>query len=230
MALILNLETATRICSVALAKSGEVLQQLETDQPNAHSRVLAEYVNKIFELEGLKPSEIDAIAVSMGPGSYTGLRIGVSTAKGLSYGLDKPLIAVPTLMAMAACATRSRKDADFFCPMIDARRMEVYTAVFDKDLNELEKTSASIIDGSSFQAWLDKGRVLFFGDGAEKCRDVIKHPNALFDSSIHPSATCVAEIAENKLKNGDTEDVAYFEPFYLKDFVAGKAKVKGLFD
>ena len=170
-------------------------------------------------------AELDAIAVSKGPGSYTGLRIGVSTAKGLCYALDKPLIAVNTLLAMANEVNRQNHSQALLCPMIDARRMEVYTALYDGELNELEKTSAKILEENSFDETLNQKQVLFFGNGADKFMALKTGvANAVFIDNITPSAWSVGLLANQAFLRGDFEDVAYFEPFYLKDFVATKPK------
>lgn len=177
---------------------------------------------------GLKPTDLDAVCVSKGPGSYTGLRIGVSAAKGLCYGLGIPLLSVGSLESMSNWAQANFKnelaDVSFFCPMIDARRMEVYAQLFDASLSELQPVSAEIIDENSFGSELEEGKVAFFGDGAAKCKDVINHPNAIFLEEFNPSAQGMISLAEAKFAAKQFEDVAYFEPYYLKDFVAGKPK------
>jgi len=198
------------------------------DQSYTHSEKLVVYIDEAIKLAGLKPSDLDAICVSKGPGSYTGLRIGVSAAKGLCYGLGIPLLSVGSLEAMANLAKTNFKNelagVFFLCPMIDARRMEVYTQLFDGDLNVLQPVSAEIINEQSFSSELAKRKVAFFGDGAAKCKETIQHPNAVFLDDFKTSATGMIELAENKFANQRFEDVAYFEPYYLKDFVAGKPK------
>ena len=166
----------------------------------------------------------------MGYGSFTGLRIGVSTAKGICYSLDIPLIAIPTLQAMSYGIIHNSKFIihNLYCPMLDARRMEVYYAIYDKDLNEIKPTCAEVITSESFNELLKENRVVFFGDGAEKCKSVITHENAIFIDNIYPSAKDMINLAETRYENKEFEDVSYFEPFYLKDFVAGKPRVKGL--
>jgi tRNA threonylcarbamoyladenosine biosynthesis protein TsaB len=232
MSLILCLETATKACSVSLGQNGNVLALKESlDERYSHSENLTLYIEEVCS-EGVhsdkqanvRLQDVDAIAVSKGPGSFTGLRIGVSTAKGLCYALDKPLIAINTLEAMAAGAiqkilTPKSLIPTLFCPMIDARRMEVYCAVYDEHLNEIKKTSAEIIEVGSFSDLLTKNKIYFFGDGAAKCRSKISHPNAVFVDGINPSAKCMISLAEKKFSEKKFEDVAYFEPFYLKDFV-----------
>lgn len=219
---ILCLETSTKSCSVALGKGGKLLALKESiDERHSHAENLTLYVEDVFRQAKIHLKDVDAIAVSKGPGSYTGLRIGVSTAKGLCYALNKPLIAINSLQAMAAgyISKLKTKDSGLFCPMIDARRMEVYCAVYDAQLNEIRKTSADIIDADSFSDLLQKNKILFFGDGAAKCRSAISHPNAIFIEDVNPSAQFMLPIAEKLFAEKRFEDVAYFEPFYLKDFV-----------
>jgi tRNA threonylcarbamoyladenosine biosynthesis protein TsaB len=227
MSLILQIETATTVCSVALAKDGYVLAFKEIDERNIHAEVLNIFIREIIVSAGLSFNDLDAIAVSCGPGSYTGLRIGVSTAKGLCFALNKPLIAVDTLSAMASGVTAQISDSGILlCPMIDARRMEVYTALFDHTGNMIEPVVALIVDEESFGARLQNNGILFFGDGADKCRIVLGHnPNVQFLSPFNNSATFLTQIALTKFENKQFEDVAYFEPYYLKDFIAGKKKV-----
>lgn len=230
MAYILCLETATQICSVALCDDNTVIQYKETELPNAHSKVLAGFIQEILRESGIQKTQLNAIAVSKGPGSYTGLRIGVSTAKGLCYGLDIPLISIPTLYAMAVGASHQTSEKGLFCPMIDARRMEVYAAVYDQALIPVQDVSAVIVEPDTFSELLKDNKMLFFGDGASKCKDLLQHPNAVFADHIKPSARNMAGRAFEKFTANEMEDVAYFEPFYLKDFIAGKPRVKGLFD
>lgn len=227
---ILLIETATTVCSVALGADGHIAAKRETDQPNAHSSKMNVFVGELFDETGLKASDLTAVCVSGGPGSYTGLRIGVSGAKGLCYGLNIPLIAVPTLENMAAGYYQLHPDyGGLVCPMIDARRMECYTAIYNSALSEEKTVAADIIEAGIYDRWLDSGPVVFVGDGAEKCRDVLgSHPNARFDTAYRISAVHMLPIAEARLREGRTEDVAYYEPFYLKDFVAKKSTVRGL--
>ncbi|MGZ3755270.1 MAG: tRNA (adenosine(37)-N6)-threonylcarbamoyltransferase complex dimerization subunit type 1 TsaB [Mucilaginibacter sp.] len=227
MSLILQIETATTVCSVALAKDGNVLAFKEIDERNIHAEVLNVFIGDLIVSEGLSFNDLDAVAVSCGPGSYTGLRIGVSTAKGLCFALDKPLIAVDTLTAMASGAARQISDQDtLLCPMIDARRMEVYTALFDHSAKMIDPVVALIVDEESFAARLQNNKILFFGDGADKCRGVLGHnPGVQFLSPFNNSAAYLTQIALNRFENKQFEDVAYFEPYYLKDFIAGKKKV-----
>ena len=222
--MILQIETATTVCSVALANRGDVIAFKEVDQRNIHAEVITIFIDEILKNAGVKYNELDAVAVSSGPGSYTGLRIGVSTAKGLCYALDKPLIAVETLEAMAeGMITRGVDEDILLCPMIDARRMEVYTALFDAAGNRVQATNAAIIDESSFSAQLEQSKILFFGDGAPKCRETLSgNTNALFIDNFTNSAAHLTKKAYQKFQAGQFEDVAYYEPFYLKDFLITK--------
>jgi tRNA threonylcarbamoyladenosine biosynthesis protein TsaB len=226
---ILHIDSTTLTCSVTVSRHAEALATIEThDQKYSHAEKLVVYIDGSLKQAGLKPSDLDAVCVSKGPGSYTGLRIGVSAAKGLCYGLGIPLLSVSSLESMTYLAKKEFQselaDVSFFCPMIDARRMEVYTQLFDANLNEVEPVSAMIIDQNSFAAELDLGKVVFFGDGAAKCKELINHPNAVFLDDFNPSARGMIALAEKKFAEKQFEDVAYFEPYYLKDFVAGKPK------
>ena len=224
MSLILQIETATTSCSVALAKDGQVLAFQEIDQRNIHAEVITLFIDQLLKQTNTAYTDIDAVAVSCGPGSYTGLRIGVSTAKGLCFALDKPLIAVNTLAAMAKGITNDLMDADMLlCPMIDARRMEVFTAIYSITGAVIKPTAAEIIDENSFADILATNSVMFFGDGAEKCGDYLgRNPNAIIKPGFINSAVHLSEIAAAKFEKAEFEDVAYFEPYYLKDFIAGK--------
>lgn len=234
MAKILNIETSTGVCSIALSIDGEVVAIEESFTKNSHAELVTLFSQKVVTDAGLKFDDLDAISVSKGPGSYTGLRIGVSTAKGFSFGLEIPLISIGTLAAMAEgikskISTENDLASTLFCPMIDARRMEVYTALFSNTLDEVEPTTAKIIDKDSFSDQLSTHKLIFAGDGAAKCKEVLGlQSNAVFLENFHPSATYLAKIAEQKFLNKEFEDTAYFEPYYLKDFVAGIPKVKGL--
>lgn len=236
---ILLIETATQICSVALAVDGKVVARRESDTPNAHSTCLSVFIDEVLKESHLTSRDLGAVCVSAGPGSYTGLRIGVSTVKGFCYALGIPLLSVPTLLSMAALYYRQHPDYHgLVCPMIDARRMECYTMIVERELrmkNEelriLRDTSADVIEAGCFDEWLNRGEVMFIGDGAEKTKDILgAHPNARYDNSFRLSAEGMLELAESRLRDGKTEDVAYFEPFYLKDFVAKKSVVHGLRD
>lgn len=232
MSKILCIETSTPVCSVAIIDEISVISYQETDKKNSHSEILTVFIEDLLKEVNLKFTDLDAIAVSKGPGSYTGLRIGVSTAKGLCYALDIPLIAINTLQSMASGMIEKYQDKIqtpyYFVPMIDARRMEVYSAIYDINLNIVRKTEAEIIDESSFSEYLEKNKMIFFGDGSDKCKEVLNHQNALFEENIMPSAVYMAKLVNDKFIKQEFEDVAYFEPFYLKDFIAGIPKVKGL--
>ena len=218
---ILNIETSTKACSVAIHNDGKLLNCKESvTEEFSHSEKLLLFISDVMNESRISFSQLNAVAVSMGPGSYTGLRIGVSTAKGLCYALDIPLISVSTLQAMAY-GMLSVSKADLFCPMIDARRMEVYSAFFDSDNIMVREVQADIVDGFSYDVELRK-KVIFFGDGSDKLKDVIKHKNAIFQSDFYPSAEFIGVLSYNKFVESNFEDVAYFEPYYLKDFVAGK--------
>eukprot|EP01012_Entosiphon_sulcatum_P007118 TRINITY_DN13540_c0_g1_i1.p1 TRINITY_DN13540_c0_g1~~TRINITY_DN13540_c0_g1_i1.p1 ORF type:complete len:232 (+),score=31.78 TRINITY_DN13540_c0_g1_i1:579-1274(+) len=225
MAKILQIETATAICSVALSVNGETVSFKEEQGQNLHAANLTLFIDEVVKTAGISYNELDAIAVSKGPGSYTGLRIGVSTAKGLCYALDKPLIAIETLEMMAAgFLAKNPTYSGLICPMIDARRMEVYTSVFDTQLNVLLPTEAKIIDDTSFADLLSQQTITFLGDGAAKCADVLTHVNAKFENANFNSATYMSKLANEAFDKDNFEDVAYFEPFYLKDFVVTQSK------
>lgn len=223
--MILQIETATSACSVALSHNSELLACREVDQRNVHAEKITLFIDEVLAIAEIGYNDLDAIAVSCGPGSYTGLRIGISTAKGLCFALNKPLIAVGTLEAMAQ-GMKGKEDLAanaLLCPMIDARRMEVFTAVFDRSGNKLRPVSADIIDADSFSDLLLDRQIIFFGDGAAKCRSMLGHnSNALFIDDFVNSARYLTRIATEKFLSNDLADVAYFEPFYLKDFIAGK--------
>ncbi|MEJ5995454.1 tRNA (adenosine(37)-N6)-threonylcarbamoyltransferase complex dimerization subunit type 1 TsaB [Pedobacter sp. Du54] len=228
MPTILQLETATPVCSVALSINGKTVALKEETAQNIHASKLTLFINDVMEQAGIKFSDLDAIAVSKGPGSYTGLRIGVSTAKGLCFALDKPLIGINTLSMIAAGFLAEQPDyKGLICPMIDARRMEVFTAIFDYNLMEVEATNAKIIDDSSFLALLDTYEMAFIGNGAEKCSSTIQHKNAKFLTTNYNSASNMTLLANVAFTSKNFEDVAYFEPFYLKDFVFTVPKKKG---
>jgi tRNA threonylcarbamoyladenosine biosynthesis protein TsaB len=227
---ILQIETATASCSVALSSGGEVLAFKEVNSRNVHAEVITRFVEDVLAVAGIAYHQLDAVAVGCGPGSYTGLRIGISTAKGLCFALDKPLIAVDTLEAMVfGVINYAGEVVDkslLLCPMIDARRMEVYTAVYDASGNNIQPTSAAIIGEDSFKALLADNKILFFGDGAEKCQTFLgANPNAQFLPGFTNSALHLTKRALEKFNKKEFEDVAYFEPYYLKDFIAGKKVV-----
>ncbi|HTN69122.1 MAG TPA: tRNA (adenosine(37)-N6)-threonylcarbamoyltransferase complex dimerization subunit type 1 TsaB [Dysgonamonadaceae bacterium] len=225
---ILHIETATHVCSCALSCNGELVFNRESYEPQSHATLLGVFVEEAVKFSHKKDIQIHAVSVSSGPGSYTGLRIGVSEAKGIAYGLDAKLIALPTLEIMAKTVSETIDGEVLLCPMIDARRMEVYTAVFDSSMNQIEPVSAKIIDEKSFMNLLDKHKVAFFGDGAFKCKEVISHPNAVFIPDVHPLASEMISLSMAAYRSAKFEDIAYFEPFYLKDFVATKPKNKVL--
>lgn len=228
MGLILNIDTATSVCSVALAKGGEIIDIKENNEGLNHSVLLGTYIDEILNENHITAHQLDAVAISMGPGSYTGLRIGVSMVKGLCFGAGKPMIAVPTLQALSqSVSSRIQEDA-LYCPMIDARRMEVYTALFDKDNHTVIDTKAEIIDENSFTDLLARQTVYFFGNGSDKVREILSSPNARFIEKVETSASHLTKIAEQYFNQGQFVDVAYFEPFYLKDFIATTPKKKVL--
>ena len=220
MALLLCIETATTNCSVALAKDGVVIALKEDyNKQYSHAERLHIFIQEILKENRFSPEDLDAVAVSKGPGSYTGLRIGVSAAKGLCFSLDVPLISVPTLTSLAHQV--SKEAGDFIFPLLDARRMEVYTAGFDSDKREIMVTQAKILDETSFDDYLEKGVVSFIGDGVEKFKNICTHRNARFIEEKLPSAREMAVLAHEKFLGEEFEDVAYFEPYYLKDFLLG---------
>ncbi len=232
MALILHIETATPTCSVALGKNGKLLALKENNEGMKHASHLTVFIQQLLQENKLSASHLDAVSVSMGPGSYTGLRIGVSTAKGICYAGKVPLIAIGTLRAMVETLQNSDafnekvKDTTqvYYCPMIDARRMEVYTALYNEKLKPVQAVSAKIINENSFSKELSQHKIVFWGSGSSKCKEIISHPNALFLENIHASATGMLKMAEEKLNNNEVENTAYFDPFYLKDFVATNPK------
>ncbi|WGH74471.1 tRNA (adenosine(37)-N6)-threonylcarbamoyltransferase complex dimerization subunit type 1 TsaB [Tenacibaculum tangerinum] len=222
MVAILNIETATKNCSVSIASDGEILAIQELNDGNySHAEKLHPFIQQVIKEAKLSFDEIDAIAVSKGPGSYTGLRIGVSAAKGLCFALGKPLIAVETLQSLAC---KVHVDEGLIVPMLDARRMEVYAAVYNANYEQVREIKAEIINNDSFKEYLSQGKVYFIGDGTAKCKEVITHKNAVFIDREFPSAKEMANRSFDKYKKNDIEDVAYFEPFYLKDFVATPEK------
>jgi len=226
---IILIETSTALCSTALVRDGKVISYKESKEPKAHASLTAVFVDEMLKENGMSPKDCSAVCVSMGPGSYTGLRVGVSTAKGLCFGGGLPLLAVGTLDTLVSQAAESRREESYewkyIIPMIDARRMEVYTATFSPDGRQLSETAPAIIDETSFAGQLSEGPVLFIGDAADKCSKVIKHPNASFIQCC-PKASAMAIPAIKEFKAKNFRDVAYFEPFYLKEFVATVSKKK----
>ncbi|MEP3838262.1 MAG: tRNA (adenosine(37)-N6)-threonylcarbamoyltransferase complex dimerization subunit type 1 TsaB [Algibacter sp.] len=221
---ILNLETATSNCSVSLSKDGKtIVLKEDNDKSYSHAERLHVYIDAVLKEANITLNDLDAIAVSKGPGSYTGLRIGVSAAKGLCFALNKPLIAIPTLDALAY---QVKMNDGIIVSMLDARRMEVYSAIYNSDCNQIRETQAEILDDTSFNNYLDEGKVYFIGNGVEKTKTLIEHANAVFVDNKLPSANEMSVLAFKKYKEDNFEDVAYFEPYYLKDFVALKPKAK----
>ena len=226
MAKILSIESSGDVCSVALGIDGKLVSMKEKKERNIHSKILTVYIEELFKESSINIEDIDAVAVSKGPGSYTGLRIGVSAAKGIAYGRDIPLISISTLKSMALGMKNKYEQENrnteniLFCPMIDARRMEVYSAFYDSELNKIKNISADIIDENSYDKFLLENKLIFFGDGADKCHNTINHENAIFRNDIFSSAAYMIKLAEEKYNNSNFENTAYFEPFYLKDFIA----------
>ncbi len=223
MAFLLNIETSTTVCSVSLSEGPQLVAFREINNGFTHAENLHLFVNEILEESGTTLSSVVAIAVSCGPGSYTGLRIGVSAAKGFAYALGLPLISIDTLRILANHPFVNRNAGDFFCPMIDARRMEVYCALYDHTLSQEQPTEALIVDEQSIKKYTAYQKVCFFGDGMAKCTQILdKLPGAAFIEGVIPSAKNMPVLAWEKFKNKEFEDLAYFEPFYLKDFLLAK--------
>ena len=232
MATILCIETGTDICSVGIAREGEIVSMLESDEGRDHARKVGVFVDELLRTTGISPDEIDAVAVGKGPGSYTGLRIGVSFAKGLCYGLQKPLIAVGSLDALTAVAREDYEagivdvenwEQARLCPMVDARRMEVYAQVFDSAGAPLTDVAAEVVTDESFAEWRKEGNFVIFGNGAAKCTEVLTDAVLV---NVIPSVRGIAPLAQRAFDEGRFEDIAYFEPFYLKDFVVTTSKKK----
>ncbi|UII21972.1 tRNA (adenosine(37)-N6)-threonylcarbamoyltransferase complex dimerization subunit type 1 TsaB [Fulvivirga ligni] len=226
MALILSIETATPICSVAVYNNNELLGSQTLYMEKSHSGMLTPVIDTLIKQCGFNMSDLDAVAVSGGPGSYTGLRIGVSTAKGICFSLDIPLISVNTLQAMAVGMQKYNTQNALLCPMLDARRMEVYSMVVDENLMELESTRPVVVDELSYTYFLNDREIIFFGNGAGKCREVITHPNAKFIELPVMNAENVGVIANVKFSEQEFENVAYYEPYYLKEFRVSTPKAK----
>ncbi len=230
MSLILCIETGTDICSVGIAKDGEIISLRESEEGRDHASKVALFAQELFEQTEIDPNDLDAVAVGMGPGSYTGLRIGVSFAKGICYALGKPLIAVESLLMLTQLACENYETSVFevenweqtrLCPMIDARRMEVYTQIFNSKGEAINNVAAEIIDQDSFAKYNDGTPFLIFGNGAAKCCETLPWVQYI---DVKPSAAGLGRMAQKKFDNGEFEEIAYFEPFYLKDFVVTKAK------
>jgi tRNA threonylcarbamoyladenosine biosynthesis protein TsaB len=231
MALILNIETTTKVCSVSLSQDANIIAIEESTLGNNQSLLLSSFIENIFKKVELKITDIDAIAISKGPGSYTGLRIGVSMAKGLCYALEKPLISVNTLQSMASSMSKNLKEKDItedylLCPMIDARRMEVYSAIYDMNNKLIRETKAEIISKDSFIEYLDSYKILIFGDGAAKCKTILTHSNIISYENFIVSSQSLAPLAEYKYQRKEFENTLYFEPYYLKDFMTTIPKNK----
>lgn len=228
MAAILSIETSTRVGSVALHVEGQLLLYHENFVEKSHSEGLVKNIGNLLDEARLKPADLDAVAVSKGPGSYTGLRIGISAAKGLCYGHNLKLISVDTLLSMAYEVNALGISDGYYCPMIDARRMEVYCGLFDRELACANGVQAVVVDQESFSEHLAAHRIYFFGNGAKKCRETLRHPNAVFISGVYPKAKNIGHLACSKLAGNDIENLAYFEPYYLKEFIAKKPSGKNL--
>lgn len=228
MSCILHIETSTEVCSVALSQDGATIFSQEDFEGLQHAVKLGVFVDEALSFADSHAIPVDAVAVSCGPGSYTGLRIGVSMAKGICYGREIPLIGIPTLevMCVPILLRHELPEDALLCPMIDARRMEVYATIYDRALKTIRPTSADIVDENSYLEYLEKHPVYFFGNGSAKCREKITHPNAHFIDNIRPLAKMMFPLAEKAVALEDYKDVAYFEPFYLKEFVATVSKSK----
>ncbi len=227
MSCILHIETSTRVCSVALSQDGALLFHQEDLDGPSHSVSCGIFVEEALSFANSHAIPVDAVAVSQGPGSYTGLRIGVSTAKGVCYGRNLPLLAIPTHQIMCVPVLLGKEELPedaLLVPMIDARRMEVYATIYDRALHAQRPIQADVVTADSYIEYLNRGPVYFFGDGAEKCAQIITHPNAHFLSGIHPLASNMFPLAERAMACYDFQDVAYFEPYYLKEYVATLSK------
>jgi tRNA threonylcarbamoyladenosine biosynthesis protein TsaB len=222
MALLLSLESSTTTCSAALHEHGKLIIDREILTPQVAASQLVPLVDELFQASGIQKKNLNGVVISGGPGSYTGLRISTSTAKGICYALDIPLISLNTLHVLAASMSE-KNTSGLQCPMIDARRMEVYTCLLTRDGEELEPVQPMVIDEQSFLAYLNNGPVVFFGNGAAKCKEVIRHPNAAFVDGLHPRAAAMGTAAFRKFEKGELADVRTFEPSYLKEF---KVKTK----
>lgn len=227
MACILHIETSTDVCSVAVSQDGACIFHEEDHSGPNHAVKSGTFIDEALSFIDSHLIPLDAVAISSGPGSYTGLRIGVSTAKGICYGRDVKLISVPTLQLLCVpvlLLEKVQEEDALLCPMIDARRMEVYAQLFDRSLHEVRPIQADIVDGETYRQYLDQHPVYFFGNGAAKCMETINHPNAHLIENVEPLAKWMFPLAEKKFLNEQYEDVAYFVPFYLKDFVAKMPK------
>jgi tRNA threonylcarbamoyladenosine biosynthesis protein TsaB len=223
MSLILSLDTSTPICSAALHEEGQLVIAKEIHEGQVHGARLAPMIKDLFVASGRDQKELKAVSVTSGPGSYTGLRIGTSTAKGICYALNIPLIACDTLTVLATHVRDMGVADGLLCPMLDARRMEVYCAVFNSKLEVILPVEAKIVDGESFSEMLLNHKMIFFGDGSAKCKQVLQHDNAHFLNDIFPSGAALGPIAWKKFQAGETEDLVHFEPIYLKEFLIKKS-------
>lgn len=226
MACILHIDTSTDVCSVAVSEDSHVIFEQEDHTGPNHAEQLGRFVDEALSFTDNHAIPFDAVAVSGGPGSYTGLRIGVSMAKGICYARNLKLISVPTLelLCVPVLLRELVEEGALLCPMIDARRMEVYAGLYDRGLKTVRPVSADVVSAETYKQWLDEQPVYFFGGGAKKCMEPINHPNARYIDGIEPLAKWMQPLAERRLMNGQTEDVAYYVPFYLKDFVAKMPK------
>ena len=227
MATILSIETSTNVCSVAVAQDNHVIFHNEDLNGPSHAVQCGLFVEEALSFAESHAIPLDAVAVSEGPGSYTGLRIGVSMAKGVAYGRDIPLISIPTLQLLCVPVLLYHEEIpenSLLVPMLDARRMEVYSAVYDRALKEVRGIEANIVEAETYLEYLERGPVVFFGNGSAKCKEVISHPNAIFIDNIHPLASNAGPLVEHRIRRGEIVSTAYFEPFYLKEFQATKPK------
>ena len=226
MACILHIDTSTEVCSVAVSEDSHVIFKQEDHGGGRHAELLGTFVDEALSFTDSHAIPFDAVAVSGGPGSYTGLRIGVSMAKGVCYARNLKLISVPTLelLCVPVLLREQVEEGALLCPMIDARRMEVYAGIYDRALKQVREVGADVVDAETYKEWLDRQPVYFFGNGAGKCMETINHPNARYIEGVEPLARWMQPLAERRLMNGQTEDVAYYVPFYLKDFVAKRPK------
>ena len=226
MSCILSIETSTDVCSVAVSEDGACIYHEEDFSGPNHAERLGSYIDEALSFADSHAIPLDAVAVSCGPGSYTGLRIGVSMAKGICYAINLPLIAIPTLelLCVPVLLGHEMEDDALICPMLDARRMEVYAAIYNRALKPVRDIQADIVNADTYREWLDKHPVYFFGNGAAKCMEAIQHPNAHLIEGIKPVAKNMFPLAEKRIALQQYEDVAYFTPFYLKDFVAKPSK------
>lgn len=224
MSLILSLETSAKVCSVAIHDEKKLVATSEIHIEQSHASKLAVLIEEVKNKASIEFKQLSAVAISSGPGSYTGLRIGTSTAKGLCFSLNIPLVSIGSLNLLAFQMKDQNPTRAYLCPMIDARRMEVYCLIADSDLNIIHPTEAKVIDEESFKEYLDKNKVLFFGDGSDKCKEKITHPHAEFINGVYPKASQLGLIASDKFRKKEFEDLINFEPHYLKEFMIKQPK------